>query len=123
LQRTWTSTVYACFKTEVTAHETPSGRRYHRFTCAAKDCGGSINRYLDTGNAKSTSNLRRHVQSCKGWGHGEEVLMRLDNMQNAQEACEKLVAFKYTGDICELLGTGNGKPTYSARSHTRYEIR
>ena len=46
-------------------------RRVHVFECAAKHCMGKVNgrmvrRYLDTGDAKSTSNLCKHAKIC--WG-------------------------------------------------------
>jgi hypothetical protein len=44
--------------------------RVHIFECAASHCKGKhgcdVRRFLDTGDAKSTSGLRRHTRMC--WG-------------------------------------------------------
>ena len=47
------------------------GRRVHVFECYAKHCKGKgngrfVRRYLDTTDAKSTSNLRKHAKICFG---------------------------------------------------------
>jgi hypothetical protein len=64
----WNSPVYVFFK------QTPSityinDCHVHIFECAVTRCKGKGNgrmvcRYLDTGNAKSTSNLRKHAKIC-----------------------------------------------------------
>jgi hypothetical protein len=55
------------------------GHRVHDFKCSAKHCKGKGNgcmvcRYLDTSDAKSTSNLRKHARVC--WG--EETMAAAD---------------------------------------------
>ena len=55
----------------------------HVFECAAIHCKGKINshmvcRYLDTGDAKSTSNLHKHAKIC--WG--EEVVAAADDTRD-----------------------------------------
>jgi hypothetical protein len=48
------------------------GRHCHEFICAAPHCKGkgakarNVRRFLDTSDAKSTSNLRKHTKLC--WG-------------------------------------------------------
>ncbi|RDX39469.1 hypothetical protein OH76DRAFT_1491119 [Lentinus brumalis] len=69
LQRTWTAPIYAFFSPDVIIGHDENGRRYHNFKCAAKACKGKkheVRRYLDTADAKSTSNLRKHTKKC--WG-------------------------------------------------------
>jgi len=68
--------------------------RVHVFECGATHCMGKGNgrmvcRYLDTGDTKSTSNLRKHAKIC--WG--EVAVAAADNMRDvraAREALEKL---------------------------------
>ena len=67
------SPIYVFFRTEPRI-EYADGRRAHVFECADERCraknGGDVRRYLDTGDTKSTSGLRRHAIKC--WG-GEVV--------------------------------------------------
>ena len=65
------------------------------FECAATRCKGKINghmvrRYLDTGDAKSTRNLRKHAKIC--WG--EEAVAAADNTKDVNAACEALGKMK-----------------------------
>lgn len=67
----WNAPVYAFFK-PVPDIGYVDDRRIHIFKCGALHCKGRgkygqhVRRYLDTGDAKSTSNLRRHAKMC--WG-------------------------------------------------------
>ncbi len=60
----------------------------HAFICNAKTCkakgrfGHNVWRYLDTGDSKSTSNLRRHAKGC--WG--EEAITAADRAEDADAA-------------------------------------
>ena len=71
-----------------------NNHRVHVFECGATCCMGKgngwmVHRYLNTGDAKSTSNLCKHAKIC--WG--EEAVAAADNMrgvQAVQEALEKL---------------------------------
>ena len=56
----WTSLVYAFFHPEHKI-EVKEGRRSHVFKCQAKGCKAMIRRYLDTKDARSTGNMRKHV--------------------------------------------------------------
>src|SRR5271155_3047864 len=70
LSKEWTTPIYVFFKS------TPSiqyikERCVHVFECSAVCCMGKGNgrhvcHYLDTGDAKSTSNLNKHTKIC--WG-------------------------------------------------------
>jgi hypothetical protein len=62
------SPVYVFFK-QTPSIEYIKDHRVHVFKCAATCCMEKINgrmvcRYLDTGDAKSTSNLRKHAKVC-----------------------------------------------------------
>lgn len=59
-----------------------NGRKFHEFTCSAKGCQKKIRRYLDTKDAKSTSNLRKHAKLC--WGM--DTINAADQTKNASEA-------------------------------------
>jgi hypothetical protein len=69
LSKDWTSPVYVFFRQEPRI-EYFKDRRLHVFACAAGKCRGKnrrdVRRFLDTGDAKSTSGLRRHAKNC--WG-------------------------------------------------------
>ena len=78
LSKDWNSPIYVFFK------PTPSIEyikecHVHIFECNAKHCKGKgnghmVHRYLDTTNAKLTSNLHKHVKIC--WG--EDVVATAD---------------------------------------------
>jgi hypothetical protein len=101
-------------------------RRVHVFECAAKRCMGKgngrmVRRYLDTGDAKSTSNLRKHAKVC--WG--EEAVAAADktrDVRSAREALEKLNLVD--GSITAAFErVATSKITYSHRQHTTSEAR
>lgn len=101
------------------------GRRVHAFECAAGKCRGKngrdVRRYLDTGDAKSTSSLRRHAKNC--WG--EEAVQAADNTEDLASARVILTKTKLRdGSItAEFERIGKGKVTYSHRQHTSTESR
>ena len=61
-------------------------RRVHVFMCAATRCKGKngrdVHRYLDTGDARSTSSLCRHAKIC--WG--EDAVSAADNTADLEGA-------------------------------------
>lgn len=61
------------------------GCKAHVFECAAKSChcrSRLVQWFLDTGDAKLTSNLCRHAKVC--WG--EEAVLVADNTQDMKTA-------------------------------------
>lgn len=120
LQNDWSSTIYAFFEPTPTVREI-QGRRVHEFKCAARGCQASIRRYLDTKDAKSTGNMRKHVRTC--WGN--EVLDAADEAKDVTEVRTKIVkSIIRNGSITTAFECkGNGKVTYSHRSHTKAETR
>ena len=84
-----------------------------------KGNGHIVRRYLDTGDAKSTSNLRKHAKIC--WG--EDAVAAADETSNAQAAREALEKMRSTNssitDAFERVG--KGKVTYSHTQHTTTE--
>ena len=100
-------------------------RRVHVFQCAAGRCRGKngrdVRRYLDTGDAKSTSGLRQHAKNC--WG--DEAVEAADATQDLQSARAVLMKTKlHDGSItAEFERIKKGKVTYSHRQHMSTEAR
>ena len=123
LSRDWNSLIYVFFKSTPSI-EYIKGRRVHVFECNAKHCKGKgngcmVRRYLDTTDAKSTSNLRKHAKIC--WG--EEAVMAADQTRDvlaAHEALEKMST--KDGSILEAFErVAKSKVTYSHCHHTTIE--
>lgn len=101
------------------------GRHVHVFECAAGKCRGKngrdVRRFLDTGDAKSTSGLRRHAKNC--WG--DEAVEAADSTRDLDGARVVLAKTKlHDGTItAEFERIGKGKVTYSHRQHTSTESR
>ncbi|KAF8805668.1 hypothetical protein BYT27DRAFT_7258037 [Phlegmacium glaucopus] len=95
LSKEWNLSIYVFFK-QIPSITYIKDRRIHVFECAAAHClgkgnGRMVRRYLDTGNAKSTSNLCKHAKIC--WG--DEAVAAADNtksIQAAREALENMVS-------------------------------
>jgi hypothetical protein len=106
------------------AVEGVSGRRCHIFRCNAQTCKQKtweVKRYLDTNDAKSTSNLRKHAKRC--WG--DDIIATADKAKNAKEVRATTVsgALDPESITAAFERTGKGKVTYSHRQHTKAEAR
>ncbi|KAF9218605.1 hypothetical protein BS17DRAFT_798524 [Gyrodon lividus] len=100
LQKDWTSPVYAFFNPIPTIHEI-DGRCVHEFACSARGCKVKVHWYLNTKDARSTGNMRKHIKLC--WG--TKVLDAADNAKDAS---------KWTGSIVAAFEwKGKGKITYN----------
>ena len=101
------------------------GCRIHIFECAAGKCQGKngrdVRRYLDKGDAKSTSGLCQHAMKC--WG--AEAVKAVDSTKDLEAACAVLLKTKLRdGTItAQFECIGRGKVTYSHRQHTATEAR
>ena len=82
----WTSPVYVFFEPQPRVVVVDK-RRAHEFRCCVHGCKLTIRRFLDTGDACSTGNMRKHIKSC--WG--PEVLAATDDAKDANEVCTKIV--------------------------------
>ena len=96
----------------------------HVFECTAQSCHGRtrfVRRFLDKGNAKSTSNLHCHAKLC--WG--EETMSAADDTGDAKTTCEALWHNKkLDGSITSVFQrTGKGQVTYSHCQHTKLKVR
>ncbi|KAH8978690.1 hypothetical protein EDB86DRAFT_2815721 [Lactarius hatsudake] len=94
LLKDWNSLIYVFFKLTPLI-EVINGHHVHVFECNMKHCigkgnGRMVDQYLDTCDAKSTGNLRKHAKGC--WG--DEVVVAADVIKNVQAACDALEKVK-----------------------------
>ncbi|GLB35657.1 hypothetical protein LshimejAT787_0212220 [Lyophyllum shimeji] len=120
MQSGWRTAVYAFFQPDPVI-EYRDGRKCHVFRCTGKGCTQRIVRYLDTKDAQSTGNMRKHVKKC--WG--EDVLHAADEAKNIHEARTKVVGgYRANGSItASFARKDKANVTYSHRPHTRTETR
>jgi hypothetical protein len=123
LSKSWDAPVYVFFKPMPTVQYI-NNRKAHVFECAASPCRYKtrfVHRFLYTGDASSTSNLRRHARHC--WG--KEALAAADETRDVKTAREVLGKHKgLNGSITAAFKrAGMGKVTYSHRQHTKLEAR
>lgn len=128
LMKQWNTPIYAFFR-PTPAIEHIDGRRAHVFECSAKVCKGkgkhgrSVWRYLDTADATSTSNLRRHARIC--WG--DEMVAAAGTVKDVYAARAVLAKpNQRDGSITaafERIGSEKGTVTYSNRPLTKAETR
>ena len=81
-----------------------------------------MRRFLDTGDAKSTGNLRRHAKAC--WG--DDAVSAADNTNNLDAARTILAksGLKRDGSITSAFERiGKEKVSYSHRQYTYTETR
>jgi hypothetical protein len=123
ISKDWTSPIYVFFK-PIPSIEYIDERRVHVFECSARHCKGKgngrmVRRYLDTSDAKSTGNLRKHAKVC--WGL--ETVSAADETRNINDARKALEKVK-DGSITEAFErVAKGKVTYSNRQHTTTQSR
>jgi hypothetical protein len=117
----WTAGVYGFFKPDPMI-EYVNGRCAHAFVCAATHCHGTschIRQFLDTKDAKSTSNLMRHALKCRGEDNVDATCSR-----PADEVHEAMKGGLVSGSIIAALGwKKKGTIRYSHCQHTRTETR
>ena len=117
----WNSPIYVFFE-PTPSIEYIKGHHVHVFECSAKHCKGKgngrmVHRYLDTTDAKSTGNLRKHAKVC--WG--EETVAAADKTRDIDAAREALGKLK-NGSITEAFErVAKSKVTYSSCQHTMTE--
>jgi uncharacterized DUF497 family protein len=125
LSKEWNSPVYVFFK-PTPSIEYINNRRVHVFECAAKGCKGRgngryVRRYLDTSDAKSTSNLRKHAKIC--WS--DDIVALADKTKDVGAAREALAGLKNVDASITAVfeRVAKSKVTYSHRQHTKTEAR
>jgi hypothetical protein len=118
LSKDWKAPIYALFEPEPEiGYE--NGRRFHIFRCAAKGCKQSIRRYLDKGDAKSTSNLHKHAKIC--WGG--ETVATINGMGSVDVVRDTMKTHKSGSILSAFKRKVKGSVTYSHRQHTKTETR
>jgi hypothetical protein len=123
LQKEWDSPIYVFFK-PIPTIQYIENRKAHVFECAASQCHCRtrfVRRFLDTGDAKSTSNLRRHAKLC--WS--EEAVEAADGTRNVKAARTALQNLKTkNGSITAAFQqVGERRVVYSHRQFTKIEAR
>ena len=119
-----TAAVYALFGAEPKAHYL-NNRPCITFKCLK--CKNELNRFLDTGDRSSTSNLSKHGNKC--WG--KEVMKNLGNPGADGTDALRLAAkgFLKDGDITRFLtssaaeSTARHAVTYSHKALTKMQTR
>jgi hypothetical protein len=106
-------------------------RRVHVFSCAAHRCkaknGRDVRRFLDKGDARSTSGLRRHAKMC--WGL--DAVIAADNTADLEGARSVLAKARKAGAGVKKDGSitqafehiGKETVSYSQRQLTYAETR
>jgi hypothetical protein len=126
LSKDWNSPIYAFFQlTPLINHI--DGHCLHIFECNAKHCKGKgqngrhVQQYLDMGDAKSTSNMRRHAKIC--WG--EEMVAAASQTKDIHAARDAMATAKpKDGSITAVYDRiGKEKVTFSHHQHTKTESR
>jgi hypothetical protein len=124
MSKKWSSPVYVFFK-NTPQIEYKSGRRCHVFECAASRCRGrngrNVIRFLDKGDANSTSNLLRHAKIC--WGI--EAVGAATATQDLEAARDVLGRTKLRDGtiLAEFQRISKDKVTYRHTQHTTSEAR
>ncbi len=123
MSKDWEAPIYAFFGPEPLI-EHVKGQCCHAFQCLTKHCkqkSRSVWRYLDTSDAKSTSNLRKHTKKC--WGN--EIVATADKAKTTKEVWDTTVKgyLDPQSITAAFEWKGKGKVTYSYRQHTKTEAK
>ena len=124
MSQKWNSPIYVFFK-KTPFIEYKDGCPSHVFECNASRCKAKnsrdVCRFLDKGDANSTSNLHKHAIIC--WG--DEAVETVDATKDLNAAREVLAKMKlHDGSItAEFTCIGKGKITFSHCEHTKAEAR
>ena len=100
------------------------GRRSHIFHCTAKMCRQKtrgVRRFLDKGDAKSTSNMRKHAKKC----FGNEMVVAADKLNLAADVRATMLGgvLNFQSITAAFERTGKGVVTFSHQQHTKTEAR
>src|SRR6266545_6998565 len=123
LMKRWDAPIYAFFK-PILAITYVDDCKAHVFECGASNCRSKtkfIRRYLYTGDAGSTSNLRRHAKIC--WG--EEAVAAADSTRDVHTAREALGKMKLVDSsiTAAFKHASKAKVSYSHHQHNTTETR
>ena len=112
----WNSPIYVFFS-PVPEIVYVDNHQAHKFKCLERGCKQKIHRFLDTGDAKSTSNLHWHVRSC--WG--EDVFNTINKLKSITAACEGVEKYTANGSIAVFTQKDGDRKTFSSHPHTKTE--
>ena len=120
MMKKWNSPVYAFFKPVPTVVEV-GGHRAHVFKCCGCGCKVTVQWFINTRDAGSTSNMWKHVKIC--WG--EDALGTADKAKDVNEAWTKIVhGILQDGSITTAFEQKDKQnATYSSRPYMRSKIR
>lgn len=119
MKKQWTSPVYAFYR-ETPDIEYERSRVAHVFKCLNHGCSVTVQRFLDTKDLSSTSNLWVHAKGC--WG--PDAVTAVGEAASVQIAREEIVgSILKMGSITALFERKAGQIMYSARQHMRSETR
>jgi hypothetical protein len=121
LSKDWMAPIYVFFVPSPLI-EYVEGRCCHAFQCLAKHCkhkSQGVRRYLDTGDARSTGNLRKHAKKC--WGN--DVVASANKVKTAKEVQDTTTKGSLDPQSITAVfrRNGKGKVTYSHQQHTKTE--
>ena len=124
MSQKWNSPIYVFFKK--TPHiEYKDGHPSHVFECNASRCkaknGRDVCRFLDKGDANSTSNLCKHAKICWG-GEAVETTHATKDLDAAREVLAK-TKLHDRSITAEFVRIRKGKITFLHREHTKTEAR
>ena len=114
-----------CFFRNKPQIELVNDHQVHVFMCAAGRCWGKngrdVHRFLDKGDARSTSGLCQHAKNC--WGI--EAVEAVDATKDLESVRLVLTKMKLRdGSItAQFEHIGKGKVTFSHHQHTTTESR
>ena len=127
----WRSPIYAFFKTPYIGYvdNGETQRKCEIFPCYSQQCmssgknNGVVRRYLDTGDAGSTSTLKLHAEKCFGKDAVNNAVAgsSLEKTQELVKAAGGLRAG--TLDLAFRQLADSGKVSYATFPHTSLEIR
>ena len=124
MSKKWSSPVYVFFL-KTPQIEYREGRHCHIFACAAGRCKGcngrNVVRFLNKGDANSTSNLLRHAKIC--WGiEAVETATAMQSIDAAQDVLAK-TKLRDGSILAEFQRILKDKVTYRHTQHTTSEAR
>jgi hypothetical protein len=121
MAKKWVSPIYAFYHARPAVEDDKKGRVVHIFACANSGCIQKICHYLDTKDAMSTSNMRKHAKKC--WGL--EAIALADTARDRNEAREPIMkTIRKMGRLPDVFESmGKGKTTYSTLPLSWTEIR
>ena len=119
LKKDWNSSVYAFFS-PIPDIQYVDSRRSHVFKCLAHGCSKTIRRFLDKGDAKSTSNMWKHARSC----YGEDVVNEIAQAKEIKTARKAVKSYIANGTITTAFERkGKGHVGFSLQQHTKSETK